>query len=452
MHCFFHVCVLCAALIMTYGFKSKIIQKSLLLPSKNPAKYNIIVFPGFDKKPYSYKNLCDKIGEELDDSVNFFILDYDFKTPIFLENHCNEITMECLLHLKSLNKDAEKTYLMGHSAGGYYAIEPAEKYCDGLIQLGCTLNSRGKLPWKKKSIQSYKKPVLTLLGEKDGYFSYLNSIQEYYDLFKKDHSSKPVVIEKDINHLQMCDNIESNMAKFIQMKDCPSPITLEQAHHKLAFTISGFINNDTYIHYKNNQSMARINQYQQLANSINNISVRMQYCVICPKKSTLLPIKNTVHSNLRDFIFSKPKIEDDGLILTHSYVQKTLKNNLYSPSLWIKTKNQDAIKIHPKYQYLETKSESSAAALNRKIFKKYFTGKNTTFVFFEHDIIYDNVVSSANWIADEISVIYNKKNETLHIRSPVLYSGNNYILRYAGMKYMKLLTPQMVKEIEGLYF
>ena len=78
-----------------------------------------------------------------------------------------------------------------------------------------------------------KKPVLTLLGEKDGYFSYLNSIQEYYDLFKKDHSSKPVVIEKDINHLQMSDNIESNMAKFIQMKDCPSPITLEQAHHKL---------------------------------------------------------------------------------------------------------------------------------------------------------------------------------------------------------------------------
>ena len=123
MHCFFHVCVLCAALIMTYGFKSKIIQKSLLLPSKNPAKYNIIVFPGFDKKPYSYKNLCDKIGEELDD-INFFILDYDFKTPIFLENHCNEITMDCLLHLKSLNKDAEKTYLMGHSAGGYYAIEP----------------------------------------------------------------------------------------------------------------------------------------------------------------------------------------------------------------------------------------------------------------------------------------------------------------------------------------
>jgi len=125
---------------------------------------------------------------------------------------------------------------------------------------------------------------------------------------------------------------------------------------------------------------------------------------------------------------------------------------LYSPSLWIKTKNQDAVKIHPKYQYLEIKSESSAAALNRKIFKKYFTGKNTTFVFFEHDIIYDNVVSSANWITDEISVIYNKKNETLHIRSPVLYSGNNYIPRYAGMKYMKLLTPQMVKEIEGLYF
>ena len=94
MHCFFHVCVLFAALIMTYGFKSKIIQKSLLLPSKNPAKYNIIVFPGFDKKPYSYKNLCDKINERLDDSVNFLILDYDCKNPFFLERHCNEITID----------------------------------------------------------------------------------------------------------------------------------------------------------------------------------------------------------------------------------------------------------------------------------------------------------------------------------------------------------------------
>ena len=448
----FHVFLFFATLIYACGFKSKIIQKSLLLPSKNPAKYNIIFFPGYDKKPYSYKNLCDKINERLDDSVNFLVLDYDFKTPFFLERHCNEITVECLMHLKSLNKDAEKTYLMGHSAGGYYAIEPAEKYCDGLIQLGCTLNSRGKLPWKETSLQKYRKPVLTLLGEKDGYFSYLNSIQEYYDLFKNERPRKPIVIEKDVNHLQMCDNIESNMAKFIQKKDCPSPLTLEQAHDKLSFTIAGFINNDTFIHYKNNQSMAKINQYKQLADSVNNVSIRTQYCVICPKKSTLLPIQNTIHSDLREFISSKPKIHDDGLISTHSYVQKTFKNNLYSPSLWIKTKNQEAIKIHPKYQYLETKSETSAAGLNRKIFKKYFTGKNSTFVFFEHDTVYDNVLSSARWITDEISVVYNEKNETLHIRSPVLYSGNKYIPRYAGMKYMKLLTPQMVKEIESLYF
>ena len=82
------------------------------------------------------------------------------------------------------------------------------------------------------SLQKYRKPVLTLLGEKDGYFSYLNSIQEYYDLFKNERPRKPIVIEKDVNHLQMCDNIESNMAKFIQKKDCPSPLTLEQAHDK----------------------------------------------------------------------------------------------------------------------------------------------------------------------------------------------------------------------------
>ena len=104
------------------------------------------------------------------------------------------------------------------------------------------------------------------------------------------------------------------------------------------------------------------------------------------------------------------------------------------------------------YQYLDTKKESTAADLNRMIFKKYFDGKNISSVVFEEDIVYDNIITSTKWLADEISIIYNTKNNSLHIRSPVLYSSVDLISRYAGMKYMKLLTPQMVKEIESLYF
>ena len=59
MYLYSFILVLLTCSIDVCGFTSKIIKKSLLLPSKNPAKYNIIVFPGFDKKPYSYKNLCD---------------------------------------------------------------------------------------------------------------------------------------------------------------------------------------------------------------------------------------------------------------------------------------------------------------------------------------------------------------------------------------------------------
>ena len=38
---------------------------------------------------------------------------------------------------------------------------------------------------EKKSLQGYKKPVLTLLGDKDGYLNYLYSLQEYQDLEKR---------------------------------------------------------------------------------------------------------------------------------------------------------------------------------------------------------------------------------------------------------------------------
>lgn len=435
------------------GFATKIIKNSVLFPSKKETKYNVVLFPGFGKKPFAYKNLCDKISEKLGDSVSFFVLDYDCSSPFYLERYCKEITKECLHHLKTLDRKAEKTFLMGHSAGGYYTTEPAELYCDGLILMGCTMNSQGKLPWKRRSLQEYKKPVLTLLGEKDGYFSYLHSIQEFQDLQKKDYIEKPIIIEKNVNHLQMCDDIESGIAKFFQKNDFPSPLTLEEAHNSISYDVASFLINDPYVHYRHNQSQARIQQYKQLEDSINNISIQTQYCVICPKKSTLLPIKNTQHTDIKEFLLSKPGILDDGLIQTHSFTQKTRQNNLFSPSLWLKTKNQEAVKQHPKYQYMETKQESNAACLNRKIFKKYFTGKNSTFVFFEHDVVFkDNFAASPGWIASELSVIYNETNNTLHIRSPVLYTSNNLVPRFAGMKYMKLLTPQMVKEIESVYF
>ena len=200
------------------------------------------------------------------------------------------------------------------------------------------MNSLGKLPWKKKSLQGYKKPVLTLLGDKDGYLNYLYSLQEYQDLENSDGKNKPIIIENGINHLQMCDNIETNIAKFLQKKDCPSELSLEQAHHTLSFTIAGLLTIRLLLKHKNNLSLARINQYKQLEDSVNNISVKSQYYIIGPKKSKLLPIKNTIHTNFKDFLFSKPSIEDDGLILIHSYQSKTLTNNLYSPSLWLKTK------------------------------------------------------------------------------------------------------------------
>jgi len=106
--------VLFSCSICVGGFNQKMIKKSILFPSKKETKYNIILFPGFGKKPFSYKNLCDKISENLDDSVSFLVLDYENCSPFYLERYSKEITKECLQHLKTLDRCAEKTFLMGH--------------------------------------------------------------------------------------------------------------------------------------------------------------------------------------------------------------------------------------------------------------------------------------------------------------------------------------------------
>ena len=55
--------VLFSCSIFVGGFNQKMIKKSILFPSKKETKYNIILFPGFGKKPFAYKNnyhLCLK--------------------------------------------------------------------------------------------------------------------------------------------------------------------------------------------------------------------------------------------------------------------------------------------------------------------------------------------------------------------------------------------------------
>ena len=165
-------------------------------------------------------------------------------------------------------ENSEKIYFMGHSAGAYFAIEPSEKYGDGLIQLGCVLNSQGKLYWKASSLKNYSKSVLTLLGEKDGYLNYLNSIQEYQDISVEESICKPIVIEKNVNHLQMTNNVDTCIAKVFKKKDYISPLSLQSAHEQISDTIVSYLKNTSLVQEKHVDGLTRIKKYLQLNNRL----------------------------------------------------------------------------------------------------------------------------------------------------------------------------------------
>ena len=442
----------CFILIQSFNknyYINRLINKSLFIKNTIKPKYSFIFFPGFGIKPESYKSLCNMINIKTNNQTNFLILDYKYMSPLEFNYKSNEISLNAINFLKLNNIISKKIYFIGHSAGAYYAINPAEKYADGLIQLGCVLNSRGQLFWDKKSLKQYKKPVLTLLGEKDGYLSYLNSIQEFQDITIEDLHIKPIITEKDINHLQMADNIPTLYSKILKKNDFDSPISLTMAHNKLSDSIISFIKNDTSNYIKSYNSYNKINNYLNINNKIDNLCKKIQYKVLNPIDDIKINIENTFHNSLNDFIFSKPKIDNNGIISIQSYLSKTYRNNLNSKSLCIKLKNQESIINNNYYLYILINNKISAKEINKYIINEYFEDKCPINIIFEEDLLYENT-ASIKWLLSEISIKY--KDDKLYIKSPVLYTKENTIPRYSGIIYMKLLTPQMVQEIKSIFY
>ena len=429
----------------------KIVKNSIYLPSENECKTSIILFPGFGKIGTDYVGLCDKINTKLNDSVSFMLIDYGSNSPFTINKNANFIGNECVKYMKQENKECDNFIFLGHSAGGYFAIEPAENYGDGLIQMGCVLNSKGNIIWqKKRSLKDYKKPVLTIMGEKDGYINYLNSIQEFESIAQEDYLKKPVILQKNINHLLMCNNKESKFAKLLGMVDYDSQLTIDTAHDILSDTIVKFLEKNETILDEVILSNNKINEYKNLSSKVDDVCKLVQNCVFNGDDNCGLNIKNTLHKSQNEFLFSKPYIDEDGLVYIQSY-EKNNSNQLYSKSLWIKTKNQKELLNHPIYTNFRVSHEMSANEINKYIFEKEIHDRCMLNIKFEEET-YNNEdpLAIIKWLSNDIEIKY--QNKILTIKSPVLYTDKSAIKRFSGMKYMKLLTPQMVSEIKTLFY
>ena len=164
-----------------------------------------------------------------------------------------ERTLEILSELNKESQKYDAKFVFGHSMGALIAIAAAYPCIyDGLIQIGCNFQS-----WfpgfvsepETISLASYPKPVLTIMMEVDGflrYFSVHKDMQDLdHDMKKKGRDAldleKPIIILKDVNHMQVADNIVGEFISKTNRHDYESRLSLEEAHAKIAQVIASFV-------------------------------------------------------------------------------------------------------------------------------------------------------------------------------------------------------------------
>ena len=123
-------------------------------------------------------------------------------------------------------------------------------------------------------------------------------------------------------------------------------------------------------------------------------------------------------------------------------------------------KNQEAFTNCEKYKTVNLKKTITAYEINKQMFDKILYDIKTDFeifngpkVIFQKDEVFDKTpIIGIQWIQSNLEINYDKINRILYIKSPVLYTGLNFIEKYRGMYYMKILSPQLCYELIQQYF
>ena len=437
----------------------------------NHENIGIIFFPGYGKNAESYRSINEKICNKLTENnigSTIIINNYLKNLPIAGDIQSKLLT-EYSINLINENKNIDKIFFIGHSAGSYFLNNIASEYGCGFIQLGNVLNSNGLLPWEQNSLFKYPIPVLTIVGQKDGYINPFYIKDELENIkYINNTIEKPVIIEKNINHLQVSDNIETKFAKIINKKDILSPIELNEAQDIISETISEFItcclnktHNSSILEKKIKRTKNIIYNYKAKECDINKFAENIQYDILNPLFIIDIPIKNRDYNNKISFVNSKPFIDENGTIYTSSFRAKNgIDNRFYSDIIWLKMKNQEAFNSYEKYNTTNLKKTKSAYEINKEIFDKILYEIKSQEeilkgpkVIFQYDDVFENsAFVGLKWINTNIEINYDRFNNIIYIKSPVLYTSMSIYKKYAGMYYTKLLSPQLCYELIQMYF
>ena len=209
--------------------------------------------------------------------------------------------------------------------------------------------------------------------------------------------------------------------------------------------------------------------FDGISHPLNSYTKHVQYNIINPLYSSPLYVHTEWYDNKLPFLFSKPFIHKDNTIHIRAFLEKRRRYGR-NPVLWLKMKSQQAYKahdesticiddfIHNTYDPNVKKERNygtinNARDFNRKLWDFYSDQYNKKVdVSFLPDALYTNKNRRGfSWATRDLRIEF--FNNKLYIQSPVLYTEDDGTIppKYAGMHYMKLLTPELIIYLLEIY-
>lgn len=211
--------------LSAYNAFKAVTNRELGMIHLRPNPYNIpnvsiVLWHGYGIAPTNYRQFAQHIqqyGSMRDLSIEVFIpKHYTIPSQIYAKN----------------------VYLFGHSSGGYDALRCNNPIVNATMVYGASHNTKQRLYYGFGKIPKIPlKQTLTIFGEKDGYLSYMNILDEFCD-----NATHKAIVLSATNHLCISNNQTNIFTKILNVHDkYHIPLPLEIASNRVASVFVDYI-------------------------------------------------------------------------------------------------------------------------------------------------------------------------------------------------------------------
>lgn len=186
----------------------------------------------------------------------------------------------------------------------------------------------------------------------------------------------------------------------------------------------------------------------ELQKKYDSLVKKIQHNVINTEDFIPIDVKNTWHDQLKHFKFSKPSYDD--VINIHSCL---IPQKDEACILMMKMIGQDA--FLQKHKKISVGAPMTAKEMNQRILNDELAKRTNMDLRFTciPDVVYGKTPSAGfQWFANKIVTEYDEREKRVFIKSPALITDIDLpVKQYAGLHYMKLITPEYAEYLIDKY-